>query len=319
VRSEAARDFPTGSFRTPHSALRTSFRIAEKAPSLNCFVGFGGLVGDRPVIGFGHFFKAAVFDWLRAPRAYFHLLRRRHRLQIMMGDSNMAEMAEYLRVGTTLLVLDLIEAGEGRDLPRVRRPLKALKTLSADPSLQATVRVAGGQRLTALELQRRYLDACRRFLERQDEPDEEALDVLEQWQSALDRLEADPESLVGSLDWITKRYLIDEAGEGSTWEERKKIDLRYHELSHEGYFVRLQDAGLAPRLTDDSQIDWAIRTPPPDSPAATRGRYIREFSSGPQPLSVNWDFVFLGRGALAKVVRLARFNRRESPAREKNS
>src|SRR5207247_4981522 len=70
------------------------------------------------------------------------------------------------KIGTTLLVLDAIEAGELLDMPRLRRPLQALRAISADPDLQTSVPLAGGSHASALEIQRLSLNAWRRFLNR---------------------------------------------------------------------------------------------------------------------------------------------------------
>ncbi len=288
---------------------RGRFWLADKATGLNCLVGFGGLVLDRPAINFGHFFKTLFVEAWRVPRGFLCLLRSQQRLQIAVGDSNMAQTAEYLRIGTTLLVLDAIEAGALREPPRVRRPIKALRTVCGDPTLQAEVRLAGGRRWTAIELQRYYLHACRDFLDSQPRPPAEAVEVLQRWEEVLDALETSPERLFGSIDWVTKQSLLEQAGRDAPWEARKKIDLRYHELSPEGYFARLEQAGLAPRLVDDQEIEAAIRTPPGDSPASTRGRYIREFSRGLDGLKVNWEFVILGGDMRKKIIRLAEFVR----------
>src|SRR5581483_2439289 len=114
----------------------------------------------------GHFFKAVYADAWLAPQQYLRLFAARQRLQISLGDSNLADAAEYLRVGTTLLMLDAIEAGEMPIAPRVLRPIRSLRTLCSDPSLSARIPLAGGQAASALEIQRFYLEACRRFLER---------------------------------------------------------------------------------------------------------------------------------------------------------
>src|SRR5262245_31444300 len=90
---------------------RGRFWLADKATAMNCLTGFGGLLGDRPIYCLGHFFKAIYADAWLAPQQYARLFRRRQRLQIALGDSNLADVAEYLRVATTLLVLDVIEAG----------------------------------------------------------------------------------------------------------------------------------------------------------------------------------------------------------------
>lgn len=285
---------------------KSKFLLADKAPAVNCVVGFGGYLWDRPIFNFGHFFKAVSLESLLAPGDYFGLLRRRQRLQIGLGDSNMAETAEFLRVGTTLLVLDAIEAGYLREAPRVRRPIRALHRICADATLSTEVGLVGGRRMAALELQRYYRDACQRFVDSRSDAPTEAHELLALWTDALDALDSEPESLVGSLDWVTKRFLIEKAGREAGWAELKKIDIRYHELSEEGYYRVLAQTGICKTLVDAEEVDRATRTAPPDSPATTRGHYIREFAGGDEPFAVNWKRILIGRGKRAKVVRLHR-------------
>jgi proteasome accessory factor A len=283
------------------------FHLADKAPAMNCLTGYGGLLADRPIYSFGHFFKTAHADSWWNPAEYLQLFQRRQRLQIALGDSNRAEVAEYLRIGTTLLVIDAIEAGHLPRPAKVRRPLRALRAVCADPSLTFRIPLAGGQACTAIELQRSYLEACRLFVQQHDNPPAEATHILRLWEETLDALERDPSDLVGSLDWVTKQFLLEKAGDGAVWEVRKKIDLRYHELSTEGYFDRLQSTGLAKTILDPAEIDYAIRNPPTGTPATVRGRYIREFAGGDEPILVNWRRVFLGKGRKARIIDLARY------------
>ena len=283
------------------------FHLSDKAPALNCLTGFGGFLNDRPIFTFGHFFKALCSDGFLAPREYLGLFAGRQRLQIALGDSNMAETAEFLRVGTTLLVLDALEAGELPAAPRVRQPIKTLRKFCADDTLTATATLLREEPASALQIQRFYLDACRRFLKQRPEAPAEAWQVLQQWEETLDALEQSPESLVGVLDWPTKRFLMQRAGGDASWAQRKKIDLRYHELSPEGYFEMLKTTGMVSSVVEETDVNHARRNPPPATPAAVRSRYIREFSGGEEPLAVNWKYVFLGRGWGAKVIRLDRF------------
>lgn len=300
------------------------FFIADKAPAINCVAGFGGMIGDRPLFSMGHFFKAIYAESWFAPREYLELFNPRQRLQIGLGDSNMCETAEYLRVGSTLLVLDAIEAGLFQHPPQVAKPIPALHEFCQDPSLTTVVRLRDGQEVTALQLQRYYWAGCRAFLDQSTNAPAEAWDVLQLWGQMLDgleRLAADgsiPESLVGSIDWVTKKYLLDKAGAGANWAERKKIDLRYHELSEDGYFAMLQAAGIAPRLIEDDEVDRAARLAPPNTPATTRGHYIREFAYGEQPVSANWKVVLIGQHWSGKTVRLSRYGQ-ITPASKRNS
>jgi proteasome accessory factor A len=278
-------------------------------------LGLGGFLKDRPIFTFGHFFKAICVESWFAPRDYFHLWRPRQRLQIGLGDSNMAEMAEFLRVGTTALVLDVIEAGELPPLPALQRPVEALHQLCSDPTLACAVPLVDGRQVTALQLQRLYLQACQQFLERRPEAPEEAHEVVAAWEEVLDALEQlqlsgeAPQSLIGAIDWVTKKHLLEEAGHGASWEARKKIDICYHELSPLGYFQMLQAAGLAAAFASPQELERAMRTPPANTPATMRGHYIREFSSDTEELSVNWKRVVIGRGFGSKSIRLARYDR----------
>ncbi|MEK6235306.1 MAG: proteasome accessory factor PafA2 family protein, partial [Planctomycetales bacterium] len=267
------------------------FHLADKAAAVNCLIGYGGLIDDRPLFNFGHFFKAMFLQAWCSPRDYLHLFASRQRLQIGLGDSNMAEEAEYLRVGTTLLVLDVIESGAMPSVPQPRRPLRALRFLCGDPSLKASVEVSGDKQWTALQIQRFYWNACRKFIAASDDAPAEAIELLERWDQALgdlENLDDGAERLIGRIDWVTKKYFLDQAGADADWESRKKIDLRYHELSPEGYFVRLKETGLVATMTEPEELDRAIRNPPPGTLATTRGHYIREFSQGSQRLRANW-------------------------------
>jgi proteasome accessory factor A len=128
----------------------------------------------------------------------------------------------------------------------------------------------------------------------------------------LEQLSADTEksdALVGSIDWVTKKYLLDKAGADANWAERKKIDLRYHELSEDGYFAMFQSAGLTPQLIEEEAIERATRLAPPNSPATMRGHYIREFADGEQPVTANWKAIVIGQRWGAKTVRLSAYGR----------
>jgi proteasome accessory factor A len=292
-----------------------NYLVADKAPAINCVLGLGGFLKDRPIFTFGHFFKAICVESWFAPRDYFHLWRPRQRLQIGLGDSNMAEMAEFLRVGSTALVLDVIEAGELPPLPALQQPVEALHQLCSDPTLACAVPLVDGRQVTALQLQRLYLQACQQFLERRPEAPEEAHEVVAAWEEVLDALEQlqlsgeAPQSLIGAIDWVTKKHLLEEAGRDVSWEARKKIDICYHELSPLGYFQMLQAAGLAAAFASPQELERAMRTPPANTPATMRGHYIREFSSDTEELSVNWKRVVIGRGFGSKSIRLARYDR----------
>jgi proteasome accessory factor A len=184
-----------------------------------------------------------------------------------------------------------------------------LRKLCADPSLKATITLSNGRQATALDLQRYYWEACRRFLEKRPDAPAEAKDVLVRWAEVLDRLEHERLLLVGEIDWVTKRFLLDQAGASASHASRKKIDLRYHELSEAGYFERLRNEDYTAGILREEEIERAMRAPPSDSPATTRGHYIREFGGGEKLVSANWKYVFLGEGHASRAIRIADYGR----------
>jgi hypothetical protein len=206
----------------------------------------------------------------------------------------------------------MVEAGWLRSAPRPKRPIEALHAIAADFSLSTSVDMRGGESRTALEIQRYYLQRARDFVSASHTPSMEAHDVIGLWSGALDALETDPGSLVGRLDWVTKRFLLEECETSDEAHEsafRKKIDLRYHEL-RDGYFKKLQRAGEAPRLLTSRDVARAVREPPQATPAKLRGRLIGELADSTAKVRVDWDTVRIGGRLRAEVIELAEYRQR---------
>src|SRR5256714_11409379 len=125
-----------------------------------------------------------------------------HRLHVLFGESNMSEYALLLKVGTTSLVLDLIEEGTVPPDVEVADPLETLRSVSRDPTLKWPVRMRSGKTISAIDLQRRYLDAAKRYLYRKDAQTDM---VLREWEAILASLESDPLSTADRLDWSAKK------------------------------------------------------------------------------------------------------------------
>ncbi|MSX80562.1 MAG: proteasome accessory factor PafA2, partial [Actinobacteria bacterium] len=75
------------------------------------------------------------------------------RLHVIVGDANLSEVATYLKVGTTAIVLAMIEDDAfGVDLS-LAHPVRAIHQVSQDPSLAQVVELRSGTTMTALEVQ----------------------------------------------------------------------------------------------------------------------------------------------------------------------
>lgn len=234
---------------------------------------------------------------------------RYRRLHVILGDANLSETSTYLKVGTTALVLAMIEDRFlGRDLS-VDGPVAALRAVSHDPTLQHKLVLANGRRITAIELQTEYLEAARHYVEDRygADADAQTLDVLERWESVLDRLARDPMLCADELDWVAKYRLLQQyrQRDGLGWDSAKLqlIDLQYADLRPDkGLYHRLVAGGRMRRLLTDEAVAAAVHEPPTDTRAWFRGQCLDRYAG--QIAAASWDSVIFdlpGRDSLQRV------------------
>src|SRR5213082_1791151 len=131
------------------------------------------------------------------------------RLHVIIGDANLSEISTYLKVGTTALVLAMIEDKALTADLGIADPVGELKQVSHDPTLKHRIKLRDGRRLSALDLQWAFFERASAFVERRGNPDEQTEDVLNRWESVLDRLGRDPMECAGELDWVAKLRLLE--------------------------------------------------------------------------------------------------------------
>ncbi|MCZ4558992.1 depupylase/deamidase Dop [Rhodococcus maanshanensis] len=228
------------------------------------------------------------------------------RLHVIIGDANLAEWSTYLKVGTTALVLDLIEAGVDLSDLQLARPVTAVHLISHDPTLRQTVALADGRELTGLALQRIYHERCAAFSERQGNDDPRVADLLDKWAAVLDMLERDPMECAHLLDWVAKLRLFEgfRQREGLSWSAPKlhMLDLQYSDVRlDKGLYNRLVARGSMERLVTEQQVLDAISNPPTDTRAYFRGECLRRF--GADIAAASWDSVIfdLGGDSLVRI------------------
>ncbi len=235
---------------------------------------------------------------------------RYRRLHVIIGDANLAEISTYLKVGTTSLVLSMIEAGVlDTDSLRLSTPVASLRAVSHDPTLKHKVELIDGRQLTAVELQWEFHDRAAKFVaERQGEDvDADTRDVLDRWASVLERLERDPMECATELDWVAKLRLLEQYRErdGLDWDSAKLhlIDLQYADLRPEkGLYHRLVQLGRIERLLDDERVERAMHEPPDDTRAYFRGRCLEKYPDS--VAAASWDsviFDLLGHESLQRI------------------
>jgi proteasome accessory factor A len=227
------------------------------------------------------------------------------RLHVIVGDANMSEVATYLKVGTTAIVLAMIEDDQVADDLLLANPVPAIRQVSHDPTLRRTVLLRDGRRVTALEVQWGLLERARKYEQTHGlgpVGEEVGADVLRRWEDVLTGLERDPESVADRVDWVAKRRLVagfrDRHGLPEDSPKLKAIDLQYHDLR--------PDRGLASRvglttLVGADDVESAMTQPPTTTRAYFRGRCLQKFPN--DVVAANWDsLVFdVGRDPLRRV------------------
>lgn len=242
---------------------------------------------------------------------------RYRRLHLIIGDANMCEYATALKVGTASLALDLLEVGA---LPPVALadPIGALKAISRDESRRWPVALAGGAVRSALEIQTAIMAAATRLFQGRD-PETDW--VLAAWRDVLDALASDPRALVGRVDWVTKKWLLDAfaAAEGLDWERPEdrawlqSQDLEYHNIDPaEGLYSALEAAGQVERVVSEEEVARALIEPPGDTRAYFRGKILQKFAAAVR--SLNWDSIELELDGRSEVIDLKACVGRETAA-----
>ncbi len=259
-----------------------NYQLSQRADFFETFIGLDTMA-KRPII-----------NTRDEPHADEEKYRRLH---VIVGDSNMSEFATYLKVGTTAIVLAMVEDGFiKRDLA-LEDPVRAIKEISHDVACKRRVKLKRGKEFSAIEIQREYLDLALEYYQGQERSPQIA-DLLEKWQYVLDKLAEDPMSLNRELDWVIKRELITSyiSRKGCSFDDQRvfMMDLQYHDIKRTRglYYLMLRD-GMIDRVITDAEIERAMTTPPQTTRAKVRSDFIRFANEKNKSYDVGWSYLKL--------------------------
>jgi proteasome accessory factor PafA2 len=282
-----------------------AYQLSQRADFFECLVDLNTMV-KRPIIN--------TRDEPHADPAKYR------RFHVIIGDANMAELSTYLKIGTTSIVLDLLEAGievPGVDLDD---PVRAIKEVSRDLDVKNTLKLADGRVTTAIAVQRMYLKAALDFYACH-ELNQITKDILVRWEEVLDKLEQDPVLLVRDLDWVAKRQMIYSYMDrkGCDWKDPRVslLDLQYHDVRPEkGLYYTLERCNLIDRLLQDTDVAKAEHTPPTGTRAYFRGHCLKKF--GAKIYGASWTSVLfdVGNTTIKKIPLMDPLRGTESLTRE---
>jgi len=231
------------------------------------------------------------------------------RLHVIIGDANLSEISTYLKLGTTALVLAMIEDRFLAADLGIEAPVSELRAVSHDPTCKHLITLRDGRRMTAVQLQMEYLELARKYTEDRygGDTDELTADVLDRWESVLTRLAEDPLLSALELDWTAKLEVLNgyRKRDGLAWSHPRLqlVDLQYADVRPDrGLYNRLAALGRMTRLVTDEQVTRAITEPPDDTRAYFRGRCLRKYPDA--VAAASWDSVIFdipGRESLQRV------------------
>lgn len=271
------------------------FWVSHRASLVDRIIGFGSYGETRPMFRCDAMLREMFAGSPWSLTRYFRLFRRRQRIELAIGDSGMCQQSQYLRFGMTALALDWAEYARPTAAPQLRSTLQAMREFSKDWMLVRTVPDRRGIGQSAKDIQRGYLRQIKQWLDARNDVAPEAWEIIEQWQTTLNQMVMKPSDtgdlpmlLVGRIDWLSKLWVLHQLEPDTAWQVKKKIDIRYHELSEHGYHRQLAEfLQLAP-IVRDEEIERARRAPPTNSPACRRGNLIRELAADASELRVDW-------------------------------
>jgi len=241
-----------------------------------------------------------IYQWVQFNRAIINArdepladYRKYRRLHLLIGDSNMSPFATALKIGTTACVLALLE--EGR-LPRnlvLSDAVQSTRDISRDPTLRGVVDLENGRTIGALDVQWQFHELAQRHLRGTTA---ETDWLLESWSFVLEALEQNPQSLIGGVDWITKKWLLETliAAEGLQWDDPwlQSVDLEYHNIDPvRGLFFSVTPGKRIAEWNNSVRRSEAMRVPPANTRAAGRARAVAAFQERDMSYVINWDSI----------------------------
>ncbi len=232
---------------------------------------------------------------------------RYRRLHVIVGDSNMSEYTTFLKVGTTSIMLRMLEEDSRawRDMT-LENPIRAIREISHDITCRRKVRLANGRELSAVEVQAEYLNRALQFAKRKGlSPLEEQ--ALAMWEHVMTHLENDPLKLSTEIDWVIKYHMIeayrDKHDLQLTNPRVALLDLAYHDVTRaRSLYYLLERRGVVDRITNDEAIDDAMLTPPQTTRARLRGAFIKRAKERKRDYTVDWVHLKLNDQAQRTVL-----------------
>jgi len=229
------------------------------------------------------------------------------RLHVIVGDANMSQFVNYLKMGTTSLVLSMIEDDYLKFDLDLHDPVSYMHLVSHDFEFKQLLTTRDGRTISALEIQEVFIEQAQKYVQERDKNDPMTLDVLSNWQRIVQTLATDPMSLANELDWVAKYSIMNgyRNRDQATWSDPRieTVDIQYADLrKSKGLALLLQAKGRMKTMFSEDQISAAILEPPSDTRAYFRGNCMKKYEA--QVSAASWDSIIFDLGLETPMIRL---------------
>lgn len=220
---------------------------------------------------------------------------RWRRLHVIGADTPMNEYQAWLCLAITTLVLDVIEAGAVWREFNLANMGQALRTIAADLTCRQRVELEGGRAASALDIQWAYAERIGQWIDAGNGTKANR-HILDEWTKTLQGIETDPMGMTDRLDWPLKYQMLLEYKARHQLSIRDArlalIDQEYHNCDMDrGLFWRAQAGWRTVQCIRPEEISLAMTTPPYNTRAHLRGRFIEAATQARVPWQAGWAHV----------------------------
>jgi proteasome accessory factor A len=256
------------------------------------------------VVGLETTLKRPIINTRDEPHSDAERFRRLH---VIIGDANMSQVATFVKLGSTALLLAALEAFGPDSFPAMpRSPVHAVRAFALDLSLHESVLCDDEKSRSAWDYQDELWHLATSYVERTGAEAvaqaEEIASILQQWREMLDGVRDNRDAVADRVDWVAKLRVVEGYQQrydlGPHDAKLRAIDLQYHDLRASHSLA--QRVGLR-ALYSDGEVRDAVHNPPPSTRAYFRGQCVARYPE--QIVAANWDSVVfdLGEGPLQRV------------------
>ncbi|CAB4342773.1 unannotated protein [freshwater metagenome] len=187
-------------------------------------------------------------------------------------------------------------------------PVAAMHQVSHDYEFSKVLGLRSGKTISALDIQRMYIEKAQQYISSRDVVDEMTLDVMSHWTRQIDALATNKMSLINEVDWITKLAVVEgyRQRDHAQWDDPllAAVDIQYADLRADKGLARVMQAkDRIVTMFSEDEVSQAIKYPPHDTRAYFRGMCMRTFTN--EIAAASWDSVIFDLDQDLPLTRIA--------------